>query len=216
MNEKVCEGWVKLDECVRGVNVGINAAAKQSPNATYKTVGRPRYYQFQVRLRTWEFIHVWFCGYQNIHFFNIFMSDNQKLVRTTQHTSWVVCWTTQDFSLAAALWDVLPYGRVLSVNVRHCERWVKLGEYAGSDVGMRYCTDVSYVVDVCLCVLKDWGASHRINIGLINKLQWMDIYLSSFLKRHTAYVYNDHPSYCGQANAQFALKCQSLLNPFTD
>ena len=33
-----------------------SAAAKRSPNATYKTVGRPRYYQILVRLATQEFL----------------------------------------------------------------------------------------------------------------------------------------------------------------
>ena len=35
--------------------------------------------------------------------FTISMSDNPKLLLTPQHTSWVVHWATQDFSLAAAL-----------------------------------------------------------------------------------------------------------------
>ena len=31
---------------------------------------------------------------------SVFMSDNPKLVRTTQHINWVVRWATQDFSFS--------------------------------------------------------------------------------------------------------------------
>ena len=80
----------------------------RSPNATHKTVGRPRYSQLQVRLANREIllpksmseflvIKIYSFG------FNIFMSDSPKLLRTTQGTIWVIHWANQDFSLAAAL-----------------------------------------------------------------------------------------------------------------
>ena len=54
-----------------------------------------------------------------------------------------------------------------------CEGLVKLGECVrGVEIGIRYRTDVFYVVDVCVCVE---GISHGFNVGLINKPLWMDI-----------------------------------------
>ena len=47
------------------------------------------------------YLILWLSKYK---FFQYFYSDNPKLMRTTQRTSWVVCWATQDFSLAAALY----------------------------------------------------------------------------------------------------------------
>ena len=75
----------------------------RSPNATHKTVGRPRYSQLQVRLANRKFILPKSLSEYTVFGFNIFMSDSPKLLRTTQRTIWMVHWATQDFSLAAAL-----------------------------------------------------------------------------------------------------------------
>ena len=73
--------------------VSINSvAAKRSPNATYETVGRHRYYQILVRLATQEFLLPksmsdrprWWCHVGHvvikvwIFFFSIFLSRTTK------------------------------------------------------------------------------------------------------------------------------------------
>ena len=76
-----------------------------SPNATHKTVGRPRYSQLQVQLANREIvlpksmseflvIKIYSFG------FNILCrtAQNYWLLRTTQATIWVVHWANQDFS----------------------------------------------------------------------------------------------------------------------
>ena len=90
-----------------GVHQCCSLVVARSPNATHKTVGRPRYSQLQVRLANREFLlpksMSEFSVIKTYSFgFNIFMSDSPKLLRTTQGPIWGIHWATQDFFVSCS------------------------------------------------------------------------------------------------------------------
>ena len=89
---------------------------------------------------------------------------------------------------------ILESSRNVSANERICEGWVKLGECVrGVEIGIRYRTEVFYVVDVCV-----EGISPRFYVGLINKPLWMEA--------HTTRLHYPMLSCCG-------ISCRCCLAP---